>query len=100
MAFDKHGLSIMSNDLLADGARRSHMQLVTNAGFHKEDSAMRDDFLSGDWAANKPRLTADIDKLSSGLIEKVGESFEALNRVQFDAPWHRPWRKVRISGLR
>lgn len=61
---------------------------------------MRDDFLSGDWAANKPRLTADIDKLSNGLIEKIGESFEALNRVQFDAPWRRPWRKVRISGLR
>ena len=61
---------------------------------------MRDDFLSGDWAANKPRLSADINKLGTSLAEKVGESFEALNRVQFDAPWHRPWRKVRISGLR
>ncbi len=61
---------------------------------------MRDDFLSGDWAANKPRLTADINKLGGSLIEKVSGSFEALNRAQFDAPWRRPWRKVRISGLR
>ena len=51
-------------------------------------------------AANKPRLSADINKLGSGLTEKIGDSFEALNRVQFDAPWRRPWRKVRISGLR
>jgi hypothetical protein len=34
------------------------------------------------------------------LAEKVSDSFEALNRAQFDAPWHRVWRKVRISGLR
>jgi hypothetical protein len=76
------------------------MNFVTNAGFHMEDSAMRDDFLSGDWAANKHRLTADVNKLSSDLAEKVSDSFEALNRAQFDAPWHRVWRKVRISGLR
>ncbi|WP_296611005.1 hypothetical protein [Sphingomonas sp.] len=61
---------------------------------------MRDDFLSGDWAANKPRLTADVDKLSKTIATKVSDSFEALNRAQFDAPWHRAWRKVRISGLR
>jgi len=90
----------MSNDLLAPRTRLEHIDLVTNAGFHKEDSAMRDDFLSGDWAANKPRLTADIDKLSTNLLEKVSDSFDALNRAQFDAPWRRPWRKVRISGLR
>ena len=90
----------MSNDLLAPNLAQAHIQFVTNAGFHKEDSAMRDDFLSGDWAANKPRLSADINKLGTSLAKKVGESFEALNRVQFDAPWHRPWRKVRISGLR
>jgi len=61
---------------------------------------MRDDFLSGDWAANKHRLTVDVDKLGNTLAEKVSDSFEALNRAQFDAPWHRVWRKVRISGLR
>lgn len=61
---------------------------------------MRDDFLSGDWAANKHRLTADVDKLGNNLAGKVSDSFEALNRAQFDAPWHRVWRKVRISGLR
>lgn len=61
---------------------------------------MRDDFLSGDWAANKPRLSADIDKLGSSLAAKIGDSFEALNRAQFDAPWRRPHRKVRIAGLR
>ena len=76
------------------------MNFVTNAGFYMEDSAMSDDFLSGDWAANKHRLTADVNKLSSDLAEKVTDSFEALNRAQFDAPWHRVWRKVRISGLR
>ena len=90
----------MSNDLLAGAVRQRHMQFVTNAGLHEEDSAMRDDFLSGDWAANKPRLSADINKLGSGLAKKIGDSFEALNRAQFDAPWRRPWRKVRISGLR
>lgn len=61
---------------------------------------MRDDFLSGDWAANKHRLTADVNKLSSNLADKIGDSFAALNRAQFDAPWRRVWRKVRISGLR
>jgi len=90
----------MSNDLLASRPQNEHMNFVTNAGFYMEDSAMRDDFLSGDWAANKHRLTADVDKLGNTLAEKVGDSFEALNRAQFDAPWHRVWRKVRISGLR
>jgi hypothetical protein len=90
----------MSNDLLARWARHEHIHFVTNAGFYMEDSAMRDDFLSGDWAANKHRLTADVNKLSSDLAEKVSDSFEALNRAQFDAPWRRVWRKVRISGLR
>ena len=90
----------MSNDLLARNGRYEHNRFVTNAGFDMEDSAMRDDFLSGDWAANKHRLTADIDKLSNNIVEKVGDSFEALNRAQFDAPWRRVWRKVRISGLR
>ena len=90
----------MSNDLLAPNYVLEHIHFITNAGFHKEDSAMRDDFLSGDWAANKHRLTADIDKLGGSLVEKIGDSFDALNRVQFDAPWRRPWRKVRISGLR
>ena len=90
----------MSNDLLAPRDRHEHIDFVTNAGIHKEDSAMRDDFLSGDWAANKHRLTADINKLGGDLIEKVGDSFGALNRVQFDAPWRRKWRKVRIAGLR
>jgi hypothetical protein len=90
----------MSNDLLAAKPRDDHMQLITNAGLHKEDSAMRDDFLSGDWAANKHRLTADVNKLGRRLAEKVNDSFEALNRAQFDAPWRRVWRKVRISGLR
>jgi hypothetical protein len=90
----------MSNDLLAMQCRRKHIRDVTNAEFVKEDSAMRDDFLSGDWAANKPRLSADMYKVGVILAEKVGGSFETLNRVQFDAPWQRPWRKVRISGLR
>ena len=61
---------------------------------------MRDDFLSGDWAANKHRLTAHVDKLNNTIATKVSDSFEALNRAQFDAPWRRVWRKVRISGLR
>ncbi|WP_157082248.1 hypothetical protein [Sphingomonas pruni] len=90
----------MSNDLLARPCGCEHIQIVTNAGFNKEDSAMRDDFLSGDWAANKHRLTADVDKLSNTIATKVSDSFEALNRAQFDAPWRRVWRKVRISGLR
>jgi hypothetical protein len=93
-------LSILSNDLLARQRRNEHIQFVTNAGFNKEDSAMRDDFLSGDWAANKHRLTTDVDKLSNTIATKVSDSFEALNRAQFDAPWRRVWRKVRISGLR
>jgi hypothetical protein len=93
-------LSILSNDLLARRHRNEHIRFFTNAGFDEEDSDMRDDFLSGDWAANKHRLTADVDKLGNTLAEKVGDSFEALNRAQFDAPWHRVWRKVRISGLR
>jgi hypothetical protein len=93
-------LSILSNDLLAGRRRNEHIQFVTNAGFNEEDSAMRDDFLSGDWAANKPRLTADVDKLSHTIATKVSDSFDALNRAQFDAPWRRVWRKVRISGLR
>ena len=61
---------------------------------------MRDDFLSGDWAANKHRFTADMDKLGNGLVAKLGDSFAALNRAQFDAPWRRQWRKVRIAGAR
>ncbi len=61
---------------------------------------MRDDFLSGEWAANKSRFTADVDKLGRGIIARLGDSFDALHRAQFDAPWRRQWRKVRIVGLR
>ena len=61
---------------------------------------MRDDFLSGDWAANKHHFTTDINKLGHSLIEAVGDSFEALHRAQFDAPWRCTTRRVRISGLR
>jgi hypothetical protein len=59
---------------------------------------MRDDFLSGDWAANRHRLNADIDKLARRVATAIGDTFGALNRQQFDAPWKRRWRQVRISG--
>ena len=61
---------------------------------------MRDDFLSGDWAANSPRFAADINKLGHDLVTRLGETFSALHRAQFDAPWRRPTRRVRIVGLR
>lgn len=61
---------------------------------------MRDDFLSGDWAANSHRFATDIDKLTLGLSSKLGDAFAALHRAQFDAPWRRPTRNVRIAGQR
>ena len=58
---------------------------------------MRDDFLSGDWAANHQYLSTDIDKLVRRVARAVGDTFGALNRQQFDAPWQRRWRHVRIK---
>ena len=59
---------------------------------------MRDDFLSGDWAANRHHFTADIDKLARRIARAVGDTFAALTRQQFDAPWQHRWRQVRIGG--
>jgi hypothetical protein len=61
---------------------------------------MRDDFLSGDWAANRHHLNTGIDKLAGRIVRSIADTFDALNRQQFDAPWKRRWRQVRISGLR
>jgi len=61
---------------------------------------MRDDFLSGDWAANSPRFNANINKLAKGFGAKIGDAFAALHRARFDAPWQRPTRRVRIAGHR
>ncbi|THD37030.1 MAG: hypothetical protein E7773_05735 [Sphingomonas sp.] len=61
---------------------------------------MRDDFLSGDWAANRHHLTAGIDKLVRRIARIIGDTFDALTRQQFDAPWQHRWRQVRIGGQR
>jgi hypothetical protein len=58
---------------------------------------MRDDFLSGDWATNRHHLTADIDKLAQRVVRALRDTFEALTRQQFDAPWQHRWRQVRIK---
>jgi len=60
---------------------------------------MRDDFLSGDWAANRQYLTADTDKLVQRIARAVADTFDALTRQQFDAPWQRRWRHVKIAKL-
>ncbi|MEO5494756.1 MAG: hypothetical protein ABIR08_12125 [Sphingomonas sp.] len=61
---------------------------------------MRDDFLSGDWAANRHHFNAGVDKLTSKIARTVGDTFDALTRQQFDAPWHRRWRQVKIKPAR
>ena len=48
---------------------------------------MRDDFLSGDWAANHTKLSDSIDKLAEHVTRVFGDTFAALARQQFDAPW-------------
>lgn len=60
---------------------------------------MRDDFLSGDWAADRHRLVADIDKLVRHIARLFGDTFDALTRQQFDAPWQRRWRQVPINKI-
>lgn len=61
---------------------------------------MRDDFLSGDWAANRHHFTADIDKVVRRAAAAIDATFGALNRQQFDAPWRRRWRHVKIANSR
>ncbi|MBN8807788.1 MAG: hypothetical protein J0I47_06080 [Sphingomonas sp.] len=61
---------------------------------------MRDDFLRGDWAADHRHLTVTIDKLVRDIARFVGDTFDALTRQQFDAPWQRRWRQVRIKPVR
>lgn len=58
---------------------------------------MRDDFLSGDWAANHTKLSVGVDKLPSRIARLFGDTFDALTRQQFDAPWQRRWRQVKIK---
>jgi len=58
---------------------------------------MRDDFLSGDWAANRHHFTADINKVARHIATTISDTFAALTRQQFDAPWQHRWRQVRIK---
>lgn len=61
---------------------------------------MNNDFLTREWADNHRRFGSDIDKLVRGIAAKIGAAFDALHRAQFDAPWQRPTRRIRIVGLR
>ncbi|MBN8814459.1 MAG: hypothetical protein J0J06_03310 [Sphingomonas sp.] len=61
---------------------------------------MRDDFLSGEWAASHHLLNGNIDKLTKRIVRLFGDTFEALTRQQFDAPWQRRWRQVKIGSSR
>jgi hypothetical protein len=60
---------------------------------------MRDDFLSGEWAANRHHFNADTNKLAGRISRALRDTFEALTRQQFDAPWHRRWRQVKIKKV-
>lgn len=44
---------------------------------------MRDDYLGRDWADGHRRFSTAIHK----AIHLIGESFDRLNVVQYDAPW-------------
>ena len=59
---------------------------------------MHDDFLSGDWAANRHHFNADINKLAKRMSRAIGDTFAALTRQRFDAPWQRRWRQVKIGS--
>lgn len=50
---------------------------------------MRDDFLTRDWANDHEKMSAGIDSLFHKLGDKLRDTFDALHRVQFDAPWQR-----------
>ena len=58
---------------------------------------MRDDFLSSDWAANHYRFSTGIDKLVRRAWRGLRDTFEALTRQQFDAPWQRRCGQVKIK---
>ncbi|MBS0479450.1 MAG: hypothetical protein JSR79_09135 [Proteobacteria bacterium] len=60
---------------------------------------MRDDFLSGDWAANRHHITANMHKMIGRISRLIGDTFDALTRQQFDAPWQRRWRQVKIKKV-
>ena len=60
---------------------------------------MRDDFLSGDWAANHTKFSVGVDKLLGQIGRGFSDTFDALTRQQFDAPWHRRWRQVKIQKI-
>jgi hypothetical protein len=60
---------------------------------------MRDDFLSGDWAANRHQFNAGVDKLTGRMSRAFTDTFDALTRQQFDAPWQRRWRQVKIKKV-
>jgi hypothetical protein len=54
---------------------------------------MRDDFLGAEWSANRHHFTLFVHK----LIGDFFESMEGLTRQQFDAPWRRSHRLVRLN---
>lgn len=58
---------------------------------------MRDDFLGADWSDNHARFTADINKLGKRIAGTFRDTFAALARQQFDAPWQHRWRQARID---
>ena len=56
---------------------------------------MRDELYDRDYQAGRDALHEGIDR----LIARLSETFEALQDIQFAAPWAEPAKRARRSGL-
>ncbi|QNA83443.1 hypothetical protein G4G27_05075 [Sphingomonas sp. So64.6b] len=85
-------MSILSNDLLADGLLGEHIRVVSILKQTRRKT-MRDDYQSAAWADHHGELSAAVDR----LFHAIGHTFNRLNAQQFDAPW-RPRSKTRTAA--
>ena len=48
---------------------------------------MRDELFDRDYQAGRAELHAGIDRAIANFGRSLGESFEALHRIQWSGPW-------------
>lgn len=48
---------------------------------------MNDEYFDRVYQSDRAELNTGIDRLVGSIVRSVGAAFEAIHRVQFDAPW-------------
>ncbi|MBY8828766.1 hypothetical protein [Hephaestia mangrovi] len=61
---------------------------------------MNHDFYGPAWADNHARLGEEFTRFFGMVSKAVAAAFDRLHAYQYDAPWRRPARRIRIRAER